>query len=101
MRAYDTLNSTYLVDLDQMRYKRLPGARTQPVWSHRLTYDEWHPLLRAPEMMPNGNLHIMRADSVEGIFTTPVVREYEVLDSDGTFTEDDQGNWHPVSEPPS
>ena len=76
MRAYETLNSLYIVDLDGMRYKRLP-VRSQDVESHRLTYGEWHPLAAAPERLPDGSLRILRTDSTYGIFTTPVVREYD------------------------
>ena len=78
MKVYHTLNSQYIVDDNEMQYMRHPGTIEQTVESHRLTYGEWHPLKELPTELPDGTLHILREDSVFGIFTTPIVRQYDI-----------------------
>lgn len=78
MKVYQTKNSSYTIDEDNMRYMRNAGDLVQSVLSHRLTYGEWHPLKAVPHLTADGTLHILRDDSMFGIFTTEVVSQYEV-----------------------
>lgn len=85
--VYQTKNSTYVVDLEGKRYKRLP-VNTQGVRSDKLVYSEWLPLkdvqtpvwlepdpmdvFKAPEERPLV-LRILHEESTIGIITTEVV----------------------------
>lgn len=77
---YYTENSAYVIDEEGNRYKRT-ARKAQPVESHRLTYDEWHPLKSA--VVEDGCLRIHREDSVEGIITTPI--EFVVVKVDPEY----------------
>lgn len=81
MIVYHTENSQYVIDTEKLQYMRHPGDILQSVFSHRLTYGEWHPLKSIPKVWATDEgdvLHIMREDSTHGILTTPIVRQYEI-----------------------
>lgn len=78
MKVYHTLNSKYVIDTEGMRYMRHPDSIEQTVVSHRLTYGEWHPLRQLPTELPDGTLHILREDSEGGIYTSEIVRQYDI-----------------------
>lgn len=88
MLTYTTQNSVYIVDEDAMTYERQPVGEGREDPSHRLTYGVKHPLKSLPVVVPDPYdtfkapelrapvLHIMRKDSVIGIFTSHLVSPY-------------------------
>lgn len=70
MKVFETENSLYYVDEQEMRYMRKPLA-DHNVASHRLTYDEWHPM-KSWEVTNGDRLWILREDSKLGIITSPI-----------------------------
>lgn len=87
--VYQTKNSTYVIDLDQKRYMRLPIViNPAHVGSERGDYNVWLPLkdvpepvklipdpytpFRAPETRPL-ILNILHETSTIGILTSPVL----------------------------
>lgn len=87
--VYQTRNSTYVIDLDAKRYKRLPiNVNPAHVDSERGRYNEWLPLkdvadpvtlipdpfqpYKAPEVRPLV-LNILHETSTIGIITTEVL----------------------------
>ena len=82
--VYETNNSLYEIDTDNMRYRRGPNASTAYQapevrnWqeSHRLVDGVWIPM-KSAEVIQMGDyqiLHIMAEDSVGGVLTSPIVR---------------------------
>lgn len=77
---FETENSLYFIDPTEGQYFRMPRAGTneQSVDSHRLTYAEWHPMI-SHDVTDNfdgtQSLHILRTDSIIGIFTSAILRQ--------------------------
>lgn len=79
MITIETENSFYELDITLMKYCRWPkGERLQSAMSHRLTYEEWHPMKHFRlncrcELAHWPHLHLWREDSINGIFTTKIM----------------------------
>lgn len=86
--VYQTKNSTYIVDMEQRRYMRLPiNINPTHVGSERGDYGKWLPLKDVPDpvnLIPYGMpfqapeerpviLNILHETSTVGILTSPVL----------------------------
>lgn len=78
MDTYQTQNSVYEIDLENLKYRRSP-IRGQHVYSQRLDYDVWHPLsdrenpVEFVSIEGKNCLRIFHEDAVHGIVTTEII----------------------------
>lgn len=83
MKIFETENSRYIFNETTKCYRREPLTIQTTPESHRLLYHTWIPYRefeKVENVYKDPILHILALDSVLGIFTSPIMKEYEAED---------------------